>query len=281
MEGAYPALQVRTNVVIFERGHLWEPWVPAEANMREIEGRTFYAIRKSDSQFAKAMGLDVQGFTKGRWESPPVLTYVKDLRNKTMEAAIIQAEVADDDGATDAIAEPKFKRPRYARCSAVPSVIEIEIPQMECEGHVLPTHAMKLASTANYGFVLEFELTVANFEYLYNALAASPPSYFNVAPAARKRRRCHKLKPMYSDTPDVVERAELTWKNDCKQAFAVTSYSDINGRRHQHSQILGVLGEHIAEHKRREVALAVQTFRNERHHDVAADAGEHPIESAD
>ena len=108
-----------------------------------------------------------------------------------MEAAIIQAEVADDDGATDAIAEPKHdKRPRYARCSAVPSVIEIEIPQMECEGHVLPAHAMKLASTANYGCVVEFELTVANVEYLYHAVAASPPSYFNVAPAARKKRRC-------------------------------------------------------------------------------------------
>ena len=184
MEGAYPALQMRTNGVVFEGGHLWGPWVPAEANMREIEGRTFYAIRKSDSQFAKAMGLDVQGFTKGRWESPPVLTYVKDLRNKTMEAAIIQAEVAEDDGATDAIAEPKFKRPRYARCSAVPSVIEIEIPQMECEGRVLPAHAMKLASTANYGCVIEFELTVANVEYLYHAFAASPPSYFDLTSGA-------------------------------------------------------------------------------------------------
>ena len=66
-----------------------------------------------------------------------------------------------------------------------------------------------------------------------------------------------------------------------QQPIAVTSYCDINGRRHQHSQILGVLGEHLAEHKRREVALAVQTFRDERHHDVVADAGEHPIESAD
>ena len=74
-------------------------------------------------------------------------------------------------------------------------------------------------------------------------------------------------------------------KNDCKQTFAVTSYSDINGRRHQHSRRIRVLEEHhqlgIAEHKRCEVALAVQTFRNERHHDVVADAGKHPIESAD
>ena len=109
MEGAYPALQMRTNGVVFEGGHLWGPWVPAEANMREIEGRTFYAIRKSDSQFAKSMGLGLQGNLHGHWDSPPVLTYARDLRNKTMEAAIIQAEVADDDGATDAIAEPKFK----------------------------------------------------------------------------------------------------------------------------------------------------------------------------
>ena len=267
MEGAYPALQMRTNGVVFEGGHLWGPWVPAEANMREIEGRTFYAIRKSDSQFAKAMGLDVQGFTKGRWESPPVLTYVKDLRNKTMEAAIIQAEVAEDDGATDAIAEPKFKRPRYARCSAVPSVIEIEIPQMECEGRVLPAHAMKLASTANYGCVIEFELTVANVEYLYHAIAASPPSYFDFTQAARKKRRCFKLKPMYSDTPDVVE---------CRsKPIAKTSYLDINGRLHQHSQRINVLEEHIllgtAEEKRREVALAVQKFRDEHHHNVVAE----------
>ena len=89
------------------------------------------------------------------------------------------------------------------------------------------------------------------------------------------------MKPMYSDTPDVVERAAA----GPKQAMAVTSYSDINGRRHQHSQILGVLEEHrqlgIAEQKRREVALAVQKFRNEHHHDVVADAGKHPIESID
>ena len=267
-------MQVRTNVVIFERGHLWEPWVPAEANMREIEGRTFYAIRKSDRQFAKAVGLDVRSGSP--WGSAPVLAYITGLRNKAMHDA------EDDANAADAIEDPKRdKRPRYARCGAVPSVLEIEIPQMECEGNVVEAHVMKVASVANYGFVLEFELTVANVEYLYNAFAASPPSYFNVAPAARKKRRCHKLKPMYSDTPDVVERAKLTWKKDCKQAFAVTSYSDINGRRHQHSQILGVLGEHIAEHKRREVALVVQTFRNERHQDVVADAGKHPIESAD
>ena len=41
MERAYPALHMRTNGVIFEGGHLWGPWVPAEANMREIEGHTF------------------------------------------------------------------------------------------------------------------------------------------------------------------------------------------------------------------------------------------------
>ena len=141
-------------------------------------------------------------------------------------------------------------------------------------------HVMNVASTANYGFVLEFELTVANVEYLYHAFAASPPSYFNVAPAARKKRRCKKLKPMYSDTPDVVERPGAR-----QETMAVTSYFDINGRRHQHSQVLGVRDEHrqlgIAEQKRREVALAVQTFRNERHHDVVADAGEHPLEEVD
>ena len=85
---------------------------------------------------------------------------------------------------------------------------------------------------------------------------------------------------MYSNTPDVVERA-----GPQQQPMAVTSYFDINGRRRQHPQVLGVRGEHrqlgIAEHKRREVALVVQTFRDERHHDVVADAGEHPIESAD
>ena len=112
------------------------------------------------------------------------------------------------------ISLPRMSRwqPRYARCGAVPSVLAITIPQMNRDGHVVEAHVMNVASTANYGFVLEFELTVANVEYLYNAFAASPPSYFNVAPAARKKRRCHTLKPMYSDTPDVVERAKLTWQ---------------------------------------------------------------------
>ena len=52
MEGARPALQMRTNGVVFEGGDLWGPWVPAEANMREIEGSIFYAVRKTYRHFA-------------------------------------------------------------------------------------------------------------------------------------------------------------------------------------------------------------------------------------
>ena len=234
--------------------------MPSEANMREIEGLLFYAVRKTDRPFAKAMGLDMQGGTP--WDSAPVLAYITGLRNKAMHDA------EGDANAADAIQDPKRdKRPRYARCGAMPSVLEIEIPQMECEGHVVQAHAMKLAITANYAFVLEFELTVANVEYLYNAFAASPPSYFDLTQAARKKRRCFKLKPMYSDTPDVVE---------CRsKPIARTSYLDINGRWHQHSQRIRVLEEHCqlgtAEEKRREVALAVQKFRDEHHHNVVAE----------
>ena len=109
--------------------------MPSEANMREIDGLLFYAVRKTDRQFAKAMGLDVQSGTP--WESAPVLAYITSLRNKAMDDAILKAE-AEDDSAADAIEQPKHdKRPRYARCGAVPSVLEIEIPQMECEGHVV------------------------------------------------------------------------------------------------------------------------------------------------
>ena len=198
-----------------------------------------------------------------------------------MDDAILKAEAEDDASAADAIEEPKHdRRPRYARCGAVPSVLEIEIPQMECEGHVVEAHVMKVASAANYGFVLEFELTVSNVEYLYNAFAASPPSYFNLAPMGRKKRRCQKLKPMYSDTPDVVEKTVPK-----QQPMAFTSYSDINGRRHQHSQVIRVSEEHrqlgVAEQKRREVAVAVQQFKDEHHHNGVAGAGEHPIEPVD
>ena len=117
------------------------------------------------------MGLDVKGGSP--WDSAPVLAYITSLRNKAMDDAIVKAVAGDDASAAD------NKRPRYERCGAVPSVLEIEIPQMECEGHVVRPHVMNLASTANYGFVLEFEPTVANVQYPYNASAASPPSYFN------------------------------------------------------------------------------------------------------
>ena len=122
--------------------------MPAEANMREIEGRTFYAIRKSDRQFAKAVGLDVRNGSP--WDSAPVLAYITGLRNKAMDDAIVKADAEDDANAADAIEQPKRdKRPRYARCGAVPSVLEIEIPQMECEGNVVGAHVMNAASTAN------------------------------------------------------------------------------------------------------------------------------------
>ena len=62
-----------------------------------------------------------------------------------------------------------------------------------------------------------------------------------------------------------------------QQPIAVTSYCDINGRRHQHSQVIRVSEEQrqlgVAEQKRREVAVAVQNFRDEHHHNVVADAG--------
>ena len=84
----------------------------------------------------KAMGLGVQGGTP--WDSAPVLAYIASSRNKAMDDAIVKAEAEDDASAADAIEGPKHdKRPRYARCGAVPSVLEIEIPQMECEGNVV------------------------------------------------------------------------------------------------------------------------------------------------
>ena len=157
-------------------GHLWGPWVLAEANMRDIEGLTFYAIRKSDRQFAKAMGLDVQS-GNNYWDSTPVLAYITSLRNKAMDDAILKTEAGDDDSAADATKEPKHdKRPRDARCSAVPSVLEIEIPQMECDGDAVWPHVMNIATSANYACVLEYELAAANVSYLYKAFSASPPS---------------------------------------------------------------------------------------------------------
>ena len=72
---------------------------------------------------------------------------------------------------------------------------------------------------------------------------------------------------MYSDTPDVVECLS-------PHPIALTSYADINGRRHQHSPRLKVLEEHrelgTDEQARREVALAVQTFWDDHHHTVGA-----------
>ena len=79
--------------------------MPAEANMREIEGLLFYAVRKTDRPFAKAMGLDVQGGTP--WDSAPILAYITSLRNKAMDDAILKAEAEDDASAADAIASSR------------------------------------------------------------------------------------------------------------------------------------------------------------------------------
>ena len=79
--------------------------MPAEANMREIEGLTFYAIRKSDRQFAIAMCWDVQGTSP--WDSTPGLAYITSLRNKAKDDASVKAEAENDANAADAIEEPK------------------------------------------------------------------------------------------------------------------------------------------------------------------------------
>ena len=259
------ALRMRTNGVIFEGGHLSSPWVPAEANMREIDGRWFYAIRTRDTPFHKAVGLKCAT----PWRSTPVFTYIKTLRNRAIEDAA--GEIEKEDNGTDLLDDGKKKTPQWERCTAVPSVLHIDIPQMECEGKVVPAHSMQVASTSNYGSVVEFELTAANVAYFYDALAAAPSSYFNCEEAMpRNRRRCFTLKPMYSDTPDVVERSSA---DGYTHPMAVTSYIDSSGRRRQHSQRLRVMDEHrqlgTAEEKRREVALSVQRFRDEHHYDDA------------
>ena len=150
----------------------------------------------------------------------------------------------------------------------MPSVLQIDIPQMECEGKVVPAHSMQVASTSNYGSVVEFELIAANIAYFYDALAAAPSAYFNCEEAmSRKKRRCHKLKPMYSDTPDVVERSSA---DGYTHPMAVTSYVDSSGRRRQHSKRFRVMDEHrqlgTEEERRREVALSVQKIRDEHHY---------------
>ena len=177
------ALRMRTNGVVFEGGHLCSPWVPAEVNMREIDGRFFYAIRRRDSQFAKASGLQFPT----TWGSTPVFAYIKSLRGQAIDDAV--GDIEQEDNATDALDTPKERRPRYARCTAVPSVLNIDIPRIECESNVVPAYVMKVASIPNYGFVLEFEFTAAHAECHYNACAASPPSYYNFTQPARKDRR--------------------------------------------------------------------------------------------
>ena len=150
------ALRMRTNGVIFEGGHLSSPWVPAEANMREIDGRWFYAIRTRDTPFHKAVGLKCAT----PWRSTPVFTYIKTLRGRAIEDAV--GEIEKEDNGTDLLDDGKKKTPQWERCTAVPSVLHIDIPQMECEGKVVPAHSMQVASTSNYGSVVEFELTAAN-----------------------------------------------------------------------------------------------------------------------
>ena len=231
--------------------------------MREIDGRWFYAIRGRDTPFLKAVGLK----PATPWSSTPVFTYIKTLRNRAIEDAV--GEIEKEENGTDLLDDGKKKTPQWERCTAVPSVLHIDIPRMECEGKVVPAHSMQVASTANYGSVVEFELTAANIAYFYDALAAAPPSYFNCEEAmSRKRRRCFKLKPMYSDTPDVVERSD-----GYAHPMAVTSYVDSSGRRRQHSQRLKVMDEHrqlgTDEEIRREVALSVQKFRDEHHYEDA------------
>ena len=136
---------------------------------------------------------------------------------------------------------------------------------------------MNVAGTANYGFVLEFELTVANVEYLYTAFAASPPSYFDVVSSARRKRRCFKLKPMYSGTTGVVERQGCYGPHAGMKPIACTKHTDINGKQHQHSGVISVLEEHhqlgIVEQQRCEVASVVQMIKSENHYDVAAPEG--------
>ena len=72
-------LQMQTGI-IFEHGHLARPWVPDLAAVREIDGKTFFAVKRGDRGFARAMLLDMT--QRNPWDGAPFLNYLTDLRNK-------------------------------------------------------------------------------------------------------------------------------------------------------------------------------------------------------
>ena len=263
-------LRMRT-ATVFEGGHLQATWVPWESNMREISGRTFYAVRNADRPFARAMGLDLN---RSPWQDVRVLTYFTALRNKAVDDAIARAEHGADPMAGEA--EPaararRQQRPRYERFDAIPSVVEISVPQMDG----VDSHVMNVASTANYCLVLEFELNAANVEYLYKAFASSPPP--DSLAGVRTPRRCRKLLPMYDDTPDVVERPRYGSDNT-RLTSAFTTYTDRNGNKRRHSEAIRLTEEHeqlgTMDQKKHAVASAVQVFHDENNHEDAASQGD-------
>ena len=89
---------------------------------------------------------------------------------------------------------------------------------------------------------------------------------------------------MFSDTPDVIERS-----SPYGRTMAITTYKDLDGKRHQHSRTIDVREEHhqlgSAERKRREVARAVQAVRLRNHVPAPkgsdADAEENAVEGVE
>ena len=137
---------------------------------------------------------------------------------------------------------------------------------MEGDCHEVSPHVMNVASTGNDGFVLEFELNVANVEYLYGTFSAFPPEAFVVR--NRLPRTCLKLPSMYPDTPNVVERPRY---RGASVMVAFTKYTTHDGPR-QKSKVIDVTEEHkqlgVAEQKRRDVAVEMQRFYDESHREA-------------
>ena len=163
-------ITMRTGVIM-EGGYLPHPWGVCSSMVTEVEGLTFFTIKKQDRGFASMLGLDLT--QRAPWKDNTMIPHLVQLRNEAVDWFMQDAHLDDADPLADRTSGRRvvLKQPRRILMENVPRIVQINIRQVG----KAPRHSMQVLSAAKRSDALAFEFTKENMEWLLIAVHEEVP----------------------------------------------------------------------------------------------------------
>ena len=247
--------------MILECDHIKHPFAPPESSLTVANGMTFFNISRDDRKFANVLGLSCAG--RAPWDGNTFLPYLQSLRNAAVEEAMKRAHAHDIDPLADGECEHVFKKARHELMDGVPEILDIIIPQLDG----VAQHHMKVLSSPGRCNKVAFEFSVANLEYLAQAVHVA-------APAVPQRQRQQPPQPFSERTQNVFMGKQYG------RLMLVCRYTDEEGKKKQHSRMVPRLeDDQLLRQVTESIANQIQQFYEENHHPEQDEDGDEIVQA--